>query len=95
MVSDMSRVADQDATQSDSEFGRAQSSQSAMQSFAAEGSGQATTCVRATYDTGEVRFNLPRSATLAQLIERLAIVGRGHGAPVSVEVLIEPTMTLS
>jgi hypothetical protein len=95
MVNGMSGVSDHDAAQSENDFGRAQSSQTAMHGYVAEGPAQATTCVRATYDTGEVRFNLPHSATIAQLIERLAIVGRGHGAPVSVEVLIEPTLPLS
>jgi hypothetical protein len=87
MVIDMSRAADQDVIHGDSEH--AQTLRSAMKDYAEE----AMTCVRATYDTGEVRFDLPKSATLAQLIEKVAIVGRGHGAPISVELLIKPTMT--
>jgi len=91
MVIDMSRAADQDLIRGETEHAQAQTLRSALKGYAED----AMTCVRATYDTGEVRFDLPKSATLAQLIDKVAIVGRGHGAPISVEVLIKPTPTLS
>jgi hypothetical protein len=88
----MSRVADRDFLQ-ERINGHAHSPQSALIAGPDE-SAQETMGVRATYDMGEVRFDLPTSATLAQLLERLETVGHGHGAPVSVEVLIGPALPI-
>jgi hypothetical protein len=45
--------------------------------------------IRATYEDSEVFFDLPRSATLEHLAATLVAVGRGHGAPVTVEVFVD------
>jgi hypothetical protein len=37
-----------------------------------------------------VIFDLPEDATLEQLAAMLASAGRGHGAPVRVEVAVKP-----
>jgi hypothetical protein len=51
----------------------------------------ATTRVRATYEHSEVLFDISPSATLEQVATMLATAGRGHGSPVCVEVIIEPS----
>ncbi|MBV9523146.1 MAG: hypothetical protein JO010_10160 [Alphaproteobacteria bacterium] len=44
--------------------------------------------VRAVYSDSAVLFDLPENASLEQLALILASVGRGHGAPLRVEVAI-------
>jgi hypothetical protein len=46
--------------------------------------------VRATYEDSELLFDIPPTATLEQVAAVLASAGRGHGAPVCVEVITEP-----
>jgi len=90
----MNQAADRDALVRERINGRSHSSKTAM-TAGLDGERDKlfqhdTMGVRVVYDTGEVRFDFPTSATLAKLIERLASVGHGHGAPVSVELLIGP-----
>ena len=59
------------------------------------GADQAPMAVRAVCEVGEVWFDLPKSATIAQLIEKLAQVGAGHGSPITIEVLLEPSIVPS
>jgi hypothetical protein len=51
---------------------------------------QPMTCVRATYEESELRFEIPRTATLEQLATMLAVAGRGHGVPVVIEIILQP-----
>ena len=51
---------------------------------------QGTTRVRATYEDSELLFDIPPTATLEQVAAMLATAGRGHGAPVCIEVITEP-----
>jgi hypothetical protein len=46
--------------------------------------------VRALFEDSAVIFDLPEDATLEQLAAMLASAGRGHGAPVRVEVAVKP-----
>jgi len=92
MVTDMREVIDHGLTRYGWDVGQDPSSQPGADGDPADRSDQETACVRATYDTGEVHFSLQKSATLAQLIEKLAVFGRGHGSLVSVELLIEPAV---
>jgi hypothetical protein len=45
--------------------------------------------VRALFEDSSVIFDLPNGATLEQLAAMLASVGRGHGAPLRVEVAVK------
>lgn len=56
---------------------------------------QTPMAVRAVCEVGEVWFDLPKSATIAQLIEKLAQVAAGHGSPITIEVLLEPLIVPS
>ncbi len=51
--------------------------------------------VRATYEVGAVRMDLPTSTTLGELVERVSRAGTGHGGLVSIEVLVAPAATMS
>jgi hypothetical protein len=51
----------------------------------------ATTRVRATYEHSEVLFDISPTATLEHVVAMLDAAGRGHGAPVCVEVIVEPS----
>jgi hypothetical protein len=44
--------------------------------------------VRAVYPDSAVLFDLPEDASLEQLAAMIASVGRGHGAPLRIEVAI-------
>jgi hypothetical protein len=49
-----------------------------------------TNRVRALFEDSSVIFDLPDDATLEELAAMLASVGRGHGAPLRVEVAVKP-----
>jgi hypothetical protein len=42
--------------------------------------------VKVTYGDSALRFKLPPSATMIELVDMLAEAGRGHGSPIRVEV---------
>jgi hypothetical protein len=46
--------------------------------------------VRATYENSMILFDLPPSTTLEQLAMMLTKAGRGHGSPITIEIVIEP-----
>lgn len=64
----------------------------ASQAASSSDTDQTPMAVRAVCEVGEVWFDLPKTATIAQLIEKLAQVGTGHGSPITIEVLLEPSI---
>ncbi len=48
--------------------------------------------VRATYENSMILFDLPPATTLEQLAAMLTKAGRGHGSPITIEIVIEPAV---